>query len=285
MKKILGFILFFSFINISFWFSNIEKTKISQFVNSQNDYEKQIFIVEKLLWVFSRKTDVDFLLSLKQELIVKNLENKKIFVTKQINQKLQEKPLSCESNSASLFASYFLETEISESQIFDKIPKNTSKIQRTPSKFIWWNPYTEFVWNINGKQTKSIANFTWYWVYAYPISNVLHDLWIKNEVKKFKKYEIVESILENKPVIFWYLDENEDGKIDTKPLVWYTQNWEKISWYVWQHTWLIIWISFYNNWDINEVYFYEWNNLDVQVVKYSELAYKAWFFDMMIVKK
>ncbi len=283
MKFLAIFLLTFLTINSAFSFSNLEKTKINDFVFSLESQEKQIFVLEKLLWVFKKQTEINFLLSLKQKVIIKNLKNNKIFLQKNINQKLQEKPLSCEVNSASLFASYILDREIKEEELFKKLPKYEKELKRTSSKFIWWNPYIEFVWKVNWKQTKNTSNFTWYWVYAYPISKTLKQIWVDNKIKKFNKFDIINSLLENKPVVFWYLWKNWSWKLDTKPFVWYTQSWDKINWYIWQHTWLIVWVSVFDNWNINEVYFYEWRNSEVQIVKYVDLAYQASFFDMMIV--
>lgn len=283
MKILLLFFLLFLNINISFWFSNIEKIKINNFIFSQSDYEKQKMILDKMLAYFKKQTDVDFLLSLKQKIIIKNLKNKKIFLQNNLNQKLQDKPLSCEVNSASLFATYLLKREVSEGELFEKIPKYEEPIQKTSSKFIWGNPYIEFVWKVNWKQTKNTNNFSWYWVYAYPVSKALKQIWVDNKIKKFNKYDIINSLLENKPVIFWYLWENWTWKADTNPFVWYTQNWDKINWYIWQHTWLIVWVSLFDNWNINEVYFYEWRNLDVQIMKYNQIKYQTSFFDMMII--
>jgi hypothetical protein len=99
--------------------------------------EKQIFVLEKLLEVFKKQTDIDFLLYLKQKVIIKNLKNNKIFLQENINQKLQEKPLSCEVNSASLFASYVLDREIKEDELFKILPKYEKELKRTSSKFIW----------------------------------------------------------------------------------------------------------------------------------------------------
>lgn len=278
-------IFFLCFFSTTFWFSLSEKITLSRFIDELPDYEKKKMVLEKLLKHFKQKNEVDFLRSLSQKEALKNLKTKKLFISWEIEQKLQEKPLSCEVNSASLFASYFLEREIQEAFILSHIPKNEQKPLRQSSKLVWGNPYTEFVWKIHGKQTKNISKLSGYGVYAYPVSNALHQIWVSNEVKKFKKYDIVDALLQGNPVMFWYLQANIDGNIDTKPVVWYTKDGAKIEWYIWQHTWLIVWVSFFTNGEIDEVYFYEWKNLDVQVMKYKDLAYRASFFDMMIVKK
>lgn len=284
MRYIVIWIFFFFFTLPAFWFSHLEKIYISNFLHSQKNYEKKIFVLDTLLPYFTKIDDIDFLHFLKQETRVKNIANKKIFIPNELEQKLQEKPLSCEFNSASLFATYILKRNVWEDEIFSFVPKNDQKLLKVNSKFIWWNPYIEFVGNVYGKQTKNIWNFTGYGIYAYPISNALKNIWVKNEIKKFKKYDIIESLLEWNPIIFWYLQANKYGNIDTNPFVWYTQNGDKINGYVGQHTGLIIWASFFDNGDINEIYFYEWKNMDVQIMKYTEIAYRASFFDMMIVK-
>lgn len=285
LKFLVMIVCFFCFFSTTFWFSLSEKITLSRFIDKIGDYEKKKMVLEKLLKHFKQKNEVDFLRSLSQKEALKNLKTKKLFVSWEIEQKLQEKPLSCEVNSASLFASYFLEREIQEAFILSHIPKNEQKPLRQSAKLVWGNPYTEFVWKIHWKQTKNISKLSGYWVYAYPVSNALRQIWVPNEVKNFKKYDIVDALLQGNPVMFWYLQANIDGNIDTKPVVWYTKDGEKIEWYIWQHTWLIVWVSFFTNGEIDEVYFYEWKNLDVQVMKYKDLAYRASFFNMMIVKK
>lgn len=275
----------FLFFSTTFWFSLSEKVSISHAIQKLPDYETKNKAIEKLLTYFQQKSEIDFLQSLKQKIALQNLKNKKVFISKELEQKLQEKPLSCEINSASLFATYFLQKNIEEETILSRIPKNEQKPLYQRAKIVWGNPYTEFVGRIHGKQTKNLSKLTGYGVYAYPISNALHQIWVSNEVKKFKKSEIIDSLLQWNPIMFWYLQANKDGNIDTKPVVWYTKEGEKIQWYIWQHTWLIVWASFFSNWEINEVYFYEWKNLDVQIMKYNDLSYRASFFDMMIVKK
>lgn len=288
-KKMLKFLVMigciFCIFSTTFSFSLSQKVALSDAIQAFPDYETKNKALEKLLQHFKQKNQIEFLQSLKQKIAIQNLKHKKLFVSWEIEQKLQEKPLSCEVNSASLFASYFLEKDIKEEVILSRIPKYEQNPLRQSAKLVWWNPHTEFVWKIHWKQTKNISKLTGYWVYAHPVSKALHQIGVPNEVKNFKKYDIVDALLQGNPVMFWYLQANVDGNIDTKPVVWYTKDGEKIEWYIWQHTWLIVWVSFFTNGEINEVYFYEWKNLDVQVMKYKDLAYRASFFNMMIVKK
>lgn len=213
------------------------------------------------------------------------IHNNKIFLYDEFDQKLQNKKLSCEMNSASLFASYILKKDISEEEIFSKIPQWNEKIQKKWKYFIWGNPYREFVWDINGNQTKNIEEMTWYWVYAEPIYKALHSIGIPTKITSFNTDTIVKSLLQNQPIIFWYLTENKLWELNTKSISWKTKDGQKIYWYIWEHTGVIVGISLFDNGNINEVYFYEWKHQEMQTLKYNDFKYQTSFFDIMITKE
>ncbi len=190
--------------------------------------------------------------------------------------------LSCESNSATYFANHFLENKISEINIIDSLPKNTSKITKIWKNYERWNPNLEFVWDIKKwVQTISKSKLTGYWVYANPISKVLNDFWIKNRVWWFNEFIIKNNILNNKPVIFWYLSNTDGWWADYNPVIWYS-SWVEIKWYIWEHTWVIVWYDTDNSGDISKIYFYEWHNLEIQSMDFLEATKRASVFDMMI---
>lgn len=248
---------------------------------SKNDLNKmKNYILKNKIWIDSKY----FLNYLKYSNFINNLDNK-LFIKKDINQKRQEQNLSCEINSASLFASYLLKNNISENDILKNIYINDKKIIKNWNKYFWWNPDIEFVWDINWNQTKNLDNITWYWVHAWPISKSLKELWINAEILSFNKDNIINSLLNDKPIIFWYISKNKAWKLNTNPIKWYKNNWEEINWYIWEHTWLITWISFFDNWDVDNVYFYEGKNKDLQSIPFYELSYQASFFDKIIVSK
>lgn len=207
----------------------------------------------------------------------------KIYLLDEFEQKLQLYNLSCEINSASLFASYLSWKEITENDIINKIQFYTGAPEKKWNKFYWWNPYEEFVWDIKWFQTKSIDKITWYWIYAKPINNAIRLNGVNSKVEKFDIDIIVKSLLNNKPVMFWYLSKNNSWNINTKPIFWHTSDNKKIYWYIWEHTWIIVWLSFLKNWNINKIYFYEGKNSDLQEISYQDIVYQASFFDMIIV--
>lgn len=249
---------------------------------SKNDGEKfKNYILKNKIWTDSKIFEyfmnyINFL---------NGFQNNQLFISDTLIQKMQEKNLSCEINSASIFASYILKKEISEYQIFSNIPQFGNGIKKVGHDYIWWNPYQEFVWDITWHQTKFLDNMTWYWVYANPISKSLSQIWIQNKVTKFDTDIIIKSLLKNEPIIFWYLSRNKLWELNTKSVSWKTKDGKKIYWYIWEHTGLIVGVSLFDNGNINEIYFYEWKNQDMQILKYNDLKYQASFFDMMITKE
>lgn len=249
---------------------------------SKNDGEKfKNYILKNKIWTDSKI----FEYFMNYIIFLNGLNNNQLFISDPLIQKMQEKNLSCEINSASIFASYMLKKDISEYQIFSNIPQWENSIKKIGNYYIWGNPYQEFVWDINGNQTKFLDNITWYWVYANPISKSLRQIGIQNKVTKFDKDIIIKSLLKNEPIIFWYLSRNKLWELNTNSITWLTSDWKKIYWYIWEHTWLIVWVSLFDNWNINEVYFYEWKHQEMQILKYNDLKYQASFFDMMITKE
>ncbi len=194
---------------------------------------------------------------------------------------LQKYNLSCEANSAKFFANHFKNNSITEDNIINNLPTYTWKIGKANNQVVWWNPNKEFVGNIKWKQSSSFNKFTWYWVYAEPISKSLTKIWVENNVAKFDESIIKENLANNKPVMFWYLMNTASGNMYTKPIVW-KNFWEEIKWYIGQHTWVITWVDLNEKWNISTVYFYEWRNLSEQKLAFSDLKYRASFFDMII---
>ena len=125
---------------------------------------------------------------------------------------------------------------------------------------------------------------TWYWVYEWPIISIMQNYWIKTYKSEFTKENILNSLLNDNPVMFWYVLPSKSWTINTKPLTWQTQNKKQITAYVWEHTWLIIWADFDYSWEITKVYYYEWTNKDVHIENFTDLEYKAKFLDKIILK-
>ena len=211
--------------------------------------------------------------------------DKSIFLKTKIENKLQEKNLSCELNTASLFVNYFSSKKYSEDDLYQLINKNDSKIILKWDKYIWGDPNTEFVWDINWNQSKNIKYLNWYWVYAWPINSVINKIWINSKITKFDQNIIINSLANNKPVIFWYLSKNNSWIINDEKIVWYTTDWKIIDWYVWEHTALIVWVDLDENLNINKLYYFEWKNLKLQVSNFKDISYQASFFDMMIYEE
>ncbi len=222
---------------------------------------------------------------LESKFLLDKYKSNSVFLTKNIENKLQKKYLSCELNTTSLYLSYVTKTEVLESEIYPLLKANTSKIQKKGSTYIWGDPDVEFVWDINWFQTKNYDYLTWYWVYEWPIISIMQNYWIKTYKSEFTKENILNSLLNDNPVMFWYILPSKSWTINTKPLTWQTQNKKQITAYVWEHTWLIIWADFDYSWEITKVYYYEWTNKDVHIENFADLEYKAKFLDKVLLKK
>ncbi len=284
MKKLILIILIL-IPNFVLSFNKEEIKKIDNTLNKFTLLEEKILFLDKLQTKITNKNNLIYLDNLKLNLKIKDLRFNRLFLKENISQKLQEKPLSCESNSASIFASYILQKDILEDDIFLYISYPNTKKEIIWKNIFWWDPNKEFVWNIKWKQSSNIKKFTWYGVYATPIKNSLEKYKIKTKIVWVSKKEIVESLFLNKPIIFWYLLETSPWVINTKPIIWQTYDNKIIKWYIWQHTWLIVWVSFDKKQNISRVYFYEWKSKEIQVMNYGEFLYKTRFLNEMIIAK
>ena len=221
------------------------------------------------------------------------LKNWSLKLSSNILHDLQIKPLSCESNSATDFINYFYAKKwipsISEQEIIDALPKFEFAISQSSNNLFWWDPNFWFVWSIDWKQSRNPNKITWYWVYADPISKIISDK-LSNQnlkVKKniFNEKNILEALWNWSPIIFWYLlpvDTWSRISYNFDPIIWKTPEWKTINWYIWQHTWIISWVDINKNWKIENLYFYEWKEKNLQVRKFSEISKTAKLFDEIL---
>lgn len=206
----------------------------------------------------------------------------------------QKYALSCEANSIKdVFNYYYLQKntqEISEDSFLSILSYNTWAITRDENwKLIWSDPDHEFVWSFSWKQSVNPNNFSGYWVYANPIIKstqyLFSNYWLKLKKTEFSEKEIINSIANNNPVMFWYLSEVKIGKkywYQTKPVIWNTKEWKEIKWYIWEHTWVIIWFDINKYWWLDKIYFYEGKTNTIQSMDYNFAKQAAGFFNQMI---
>lgn len=226
-----------------------------------------------------------------KEILTKNT----IALKSNLNHAKQEYSLSCEANSIKDVINYYNSKNnrwlISENNILSILSANTWSLARNESwSLIWADPQKEFVWNYTWKQSINPDNFSWYWVYANPIINSTQNIFSSNSlaVKKttFNEKNILNSIMQDNPVMFWYLSEVKIGKknwYQTKPISWKTKEWNIINWYIWEHTWVIIWFDISKDWRIEKIYYYEWKTSTIQTMDYNFAKQVASFFNEMIV--
>lgn len=229
--------------------------------------------------------------------IYKNILTKNTITLKNtLYHEKQKYSLSCEANSARDLVNYYILNSgkklIAEDEILSSLSSYTWWIIKNNSEnYLWADPNKTFVWSFSWKQSINPLHFTWYWVYANPIIKSIKTLFTNDfEIKKdtFNEKNIVESILWNNPVMFWYLSEVKIwNKIwyQTKSITWETQEWNKISWYIWEHTWVIVWYDINNNWKITNIYYYEWRNSDIQKMDFNFAKQVASFFNETITIK
>lgn len=212
-------------------------------------------------------------------------QNGSISLKNTFENKLQKYPLSCEINSASLFASYISKKTISENKLWTQIPFFSESLKKEWEYWYWGNPNTHFVWKVRWQQTKYLDKMTWYWVYADPVVEALNSLWIPSLKKEVSQDTIIQALENDSPVVFWYITPSKSWFLNTQPVIWYTLEGEEIQWYIWEHTGVITKIDYNTAWKIENVYFYEWKKLEIQKMSYDEFLYKTSFFNMMITKK
>lgn len=99
---------------------------------------------------------------------------------------IQERSLSCESSATIDILSKILDSNISESEVINKLPK--SEFWKA-SWFInweryWWDPDIWFVWHIDLYNWKRATqhNYEWFWVYEKPIQKVYDQYDIKTKI-------------------------------------------------------------------------------------------------------
>lgn len=224
----------------------------------------------------------------------KIIQNSKLEIDTEINHEKQKYSLSCEANSAKDLSEYlylkWLSKPMTEDVILESIPSNTGWITvNEKNEIVWHDPNKVFVWALDWKQSASINNFTWYWVYADPIISALKKSITQDiELKKssFDEQEIIDSLYKWRPIVFWYLSQVKKWKwywYNTKSVNWRVDTWEVIVWYIWEHTWIITWMDFTKDWMIDNIYFYEWKNINKQKMSFENLKELAKYFNQMIV--
>jgi hypothetical protein len=97
---------------------------------------------------------------------------------------------------------------------------------------------------------------------------------------------LLESILNEHPVIFWYLTPVIKWKkmaYETRPTTWKTPSGKNINWYLGEHTWILIWADISKEWNIESVYYFEWKKEELQKMEYSLFLQTTAFFNEIIV--
>lgn len=206
--------------------------------------------------------------------------------------------LSCEANSAKDLVNHYARKnnlqEIKEDDILTKIPSYTWWLWTNEQKeLMWQDPTSMFVWDILWTQSTNPNKFTWYWVYANPIIasirtplNKINIEPVKLDLKEEK--QLIELVNNWDPVIFWYLSKVKKWNkywFNVSPLNWKTPSWKVISWYIWEHTWILIWIDLSRDGKIENVYYYEWRSEKIQKMEYDLFLNLTSYFNQMITTK
>ncbi|EKE28676.1 MAG: hypothetical protein ACD_3C00030G0002 [uncultured bacterium (gcode 4)] len=209
----------------------------------------------------------------------------------------QAYPLSCEANSAKDLVNYynskFSQNLISEDVILSNLPSYTWAISKDASgSYVWWDPSELFVWQLDGKQSSNPNNFTWYWVYAAPIIKAINPHLATKKLLAVKtlinEKKILESIINEHPLVFWYITPVVKWKkmaYETRPTIWKTASWKTVNWYLWEHTWIMVWVDIDKAGKIENIYYYEWKKDEIQKMPFALFLQTTSFFNEMIVIK
>ncbi len=110
-------------------------------------------------------------------------------VTDMLENRIQKRPLSCESSATSDIVYFFTGEPVDEYDIYDKLDKDMGD---TEAKDMgdwkaWWNPNKWFVGHVDYYwKDKSIRpsqrEYTWYGVYEKPIAKVYNQYWLETNI-------------------------------------------------------------------------------------------------------
>ncbi|EKE29646.1 MAG: hypothetical protein ACD_2C00131G0016 [uncultured bacterium (gcode 4)] len=203
--------------------------------------------------------------------------------------------LSCEANSAKDLINYYNSKHsvplVSEDVILGALPAFTWALSKDGTgSNIWEDPSLMFVWSVYWKQSSNLNNFTWYWVYAAPIVNAINPHLATKKLQATRvsvnEKAIMESVINENPVMFWYLTPVIKWKqtaYETRPTVWTTPAWKTVNWYLWEHTWILVWVDLSKDGKIENVYYYEWKSLEMLKMPMELFLQTTSFFNEMIV--
>lgn len=224
----------------------------------------------------------------------KILTNDLITIPWNINHTKQLYSLSCEANSTSDLLNFYLNSKwikIDENSILNQLSSFSWAISKDSSwALVWADPNEVFVWSVIGKQSTNLNKFSWYWVYSWPLLKIINSNLIAYDLiankSIFSEKIVMDSILQWNPLIFWYLTPVIKWKwfsYETSPIIWKTENWKYIKWYLGEHTWVITWFDIWKNGNIENIYFYEWKTNDMQKMNFIEALKNANYFNETII--
>ncbi len=197
-----------------------------------------------------------------------------------IDKTYQERALSCEMSAAQDVMNYLGNTNITEIELIEKIPKsffNQLPYEENGRRF-WWNPEWGFVWYIHQMPNKNYGaqyNYTWYGVLDQPIEKLYNMYWYETLRINSKDYKrgffqkehltlLLQELVEWNMVQLWwdyFCDFNITNATNTKTctqsrsknrvLEWYYKdengNIFKHEWLSWEHAFYLLWYR----WDIS----------------------------------
>ncbi|MDD2487748.1 MAG: hypothetical protein PHS92_05260 [Candidatus Gracilibacteria bacterium] len=218
----------------------------------------------------------------------------KVILENNIPHDIQTKKLSCEANSATDFINYLYGTRsagaINEQSVIDMIPTNSGALWgNSENELFWGDPSLHFVGDINGKQSRNSQKISGYGIYADPMVRIINakisGLGIQAEKNSFSEENIIESLSKGSPVMFWYLLPVAIGNgagYNFNPISWTTAEGNLINGYIGEHTGIIVGASIKEDGSINNLYYYEGREKNIQISNFAEIEKTAKMFDQMI---
>lgn len=226
----------------------------------------------------------------------RNALGKRIYLRNRLIHQKQIASLSCEANSTAHFYNYYAglakTPTVTEKQAFDWFPVDDRLpvLYRTPTGMFrkWGDPDAAFVGKVEGRQSVLTDRLTGYGIHAKGVEPVLDRelsaLGYETEVETFNEMNVVLSLANNHPVLFWYVF-TDDPKKGFARMDWTTWDGAARTGYIGEHTGIVVGAELDSGGNIAKVGYYEGLSETIIWEDWKTLKTKAAYFDSAIVAK
>lgn len=229
-----------------------------------------------------------------QMIFGRNALGNRIYLRNTLKHQKQIASLSCEANSTAHFYNFYAGLSklplMTEKQTFETFPVDNRLPElvstATGNQRTWGDPDRVFVGQVEGRQSSNQNKLTGYGIHAKGVEPVLKQslapLGYVPELKTFNEMNIVLSLANDHPVLFWYVF-SEDPKKGFAKLEWKTWDGEARTGYIGEHTGIIVGVELTKAGELSKVGYYEGLSETIIWEDWNTLKSKAKYFDTIIV--